>query len=177
MSEPRTFSENEMLAIITDRVANETASLTESVNTLTATKAELETKLDVALAEKAAAEKAAADAVKAFEDFKANLEAEKAAEAKKEERLTKVKAAASHLPEDFFTDEARIARIVAMDDAAFEGYVADLGATASAPKSTEGAPKETAMEGAKVEAPKTEAKVASAALGFLMPHLVNEGGK
>ncbi len=175
--EPRTFSENEMLAIITDRVATETANLSESVTTLTSAKAELETKLDVALAEKAAAEKLAADKAQEFEDFKTALEAEKAAAEKKDERLTKVKAAASHLPAEFFTDETRVARIVAMSDEQFEGYVADLGATNSAPASTEEAPKETAAAGTKVDAPKNDAKPVSAALSFLLPGLVSEGGK
>jgi chromosome segregation ATPase len=175
--EPRTFSEQEHLAILADRVATETASLSESLTTLTAAKTELETKLDVAVAEKAAAEKAAADAVQALEDFKASLEAEKAAEATKEERLTKVKAAAAHLPEEFFTDETRVARIVAMSDETFEGYVADLAATNAAPASTEGAPKETAMTGSQVNPPKADEKPVSAALNFLLPHLATEGGK
>lgn len=176
MSEPRMFTEQEHLAVLADRVAKETASLTNNVTTLAAAKTELETKLDVALAEKAAAEKAAADAVKEYEEFKAQLENEKAAAAKKDERLVAVKAAASHLPEEFFTDEARVARIVAMDDDAFAGYVADLGATNSAPKATEGAPKETAMSGSSVTPPKADAPAVSAAVSFLLPGLL-EGGK
>lgn len=176
-NEPRTFSEQEHLAILTDRVAQETASLSESLTTLTAAKTELETKLDVALAEKAAADKAAADAVKEFEDYKKAESDKAAAETKKVERLDKVKTAASHLPEEFFNDEARVARIVAFTDEQFEGYVADLGATNAAPKSTEGAPKETAMEGKQVEAPKFEAPKTTAALDFLLPGLVSEGGK
>lgn len=177
--EPRTFSEQEHLAILADRVATETASLTENVATLTTAKSELETKLDVAISEKAAADKAAADAKAEFEAFKTGLEAEKAAAEKKGARLEEIKLKASHLPADFTTDEARVARIVAMSDEAFEGYVADLAAANTAPAT---APvvggKETAMNGAPVTPPTTEgtAPINAAALSFLMPGLVSEGG-
>lgn len=177
--EPRTFSEQEHLAILADRVATETASLSASVTTLTTAKSELETKLDVAIAEKAAADKAAADAVKAFEDYKA-AETEKAtAAAKQTERIAKLTTAAAHLPAEFVTDEARVARIVAMTDEAFDGYVADLAATNAAPAT---APvvggKETAMNGKQIDAPKNDGakSLTAAATSFLMPGLITEGG-
>lgn len=177
--EPRTFSETEHLAILADRVATETASLSETVGTLTTAKTELETKLDVAISEKAAAEKLAADTKAEFEAFKTGLEAEKAAAEKKDARLEEIKTKASHLPADFVTDEARVARIVAMDDDQFAGYVADLAAANTAPAT---APvvggKETAMTGKPVDAPQVDAAAshAAAAMSFLMPGLVTEGG-
>ncbi len=188
--EPRMFSETEHLAILADRVANETASLKATVDALSkdkadidalaAEKAELATKLDVAQAALVALESEKAAAVKEFEDFKASLEAEKAALAKKDERLAAVKAAATHLPEEFFADEARVARIVAMSDEVFDGYVADLAATntgVKAPAKVVEAPKETAMSGKPVDAPKVDAEAPrTAALSFLLPHLVSEGG-
>jgi chromosome segregation ATPase len=177
MSEPRMFTEDEHLAVLADRVAKETASLSESLTSLNAEKAELQNKLDVAEAAKVAAETAAAAAEKALEDFKAELEAEKAAAEKKEERLAAAKAAASHLPEEFFADEARVARIVAMSDEQFAGYVADLGATHVAPVTTTEVPKETAMSGSTVAAPSVEQTGPSAAAAFLLPGLVSEGGK
>lgn len=176
-TEPRTFSEQEHLAILADRVATETASLNESLTSATVAKTELETKLDVLVAEKAAAEKAAAEAVQAFEDFKTGLEAEKAAAEKKEERLVAVKAAATHLPEEFFADEARIARVLAYTDEQFEGYVADLAATNAAPAAVASTPKETAMSGTQVVAPVVDnTPVRSAAYDLLLPAL-SEGGK
>lgn len=177
--EPRTFSEQEHLAILADRVATETASLTENVATLTTAKSELETKLDVAISEKAAADKAAADAKAEFEAFKTGLEAEKAAAEKKDARLEEIKTKASHLPAEFVTDEARVARIVAMDDDQFAGYVADLAAANTAPATTPVVGgKETAMNGAQVVAPKADdaGPINAAALSFLMPNLVSEGG-
>jgi chromosome segregation ATPase len=188
-NEPRTFSEQEHLAILADRVANETASLKATVEALSkekadmealvAEKAELAAKLDVAEAARVALESEKAAAVKEFEDFKAGLEAEKAALAKKDERLVAAKAAADHLPAEFFADETRVARIVAMSDEVFEGYVADLAATNTGTKAPEKKEnlKETAMAGKQVEAPKADADAPrTAALGFLLPHLVTEGG-
>ncbi len=177
MSEtPRTFTEDEHLAVLADRVAKETASLNSTVEALTTEKADLAAKLDVAEAARVALDAEKAAAVKDFEDFKASLEAEKAALAKKDERLVAAKAAAAHLPETFFADEDRVNRIVAMSDDAFTGYVADLGATNSAPATTEGAPRETAVNGSTVTPPTTDAPTRSAAYDLLLPAL-SEGGK
>lgn len=177
MSEPRIFTEDEMNAVLADRVAKETASLSENVAALTAEKADLAAKLDVAEATKVALETEKAAAVKEFEDFKASLEAEKAQAAKKDERLAAVKVAASHLTDEFFTDEDRIARIVAMSDDSFAGYVADLGATNSAPAVEGGAPRESAMAGTPVVAPVVGETNTSAAAAFFLPALASKGGK
>lgn len=177
MSEPRTFTEDEHLAVLADRVLAQTASLTESVATLTAEKAELATKLDVAEAAKVALETEKAAAVKEFEDFKAELAAVEVAAAKKDERLVAAKAAAAHLNDEYFADEARVARIVAMSDESFDGFVADLAATNAAPATTEGAPRETAINGSTVTPPVVDAPVRSAAYDLLLPVLSSEGGK
>jgi chromosome segregation ATPase len=178
MSEPRTFTEDEHLAVLADRVAKETASLSESVTTLSAEKADLAAKLDVAEAARVSLDAEKAAAIKEFADFKASLEAEVAALAKKDERLVAAKAAATHLPEEFFTDEARVARIVAMSDESFEAYAADLAATNSAPVVKEGAPRETAMNGSAVTAPVADTTpTRSAAYDLLLPTLSLEGGK
>lgn len=152
----RVFSEDEAYAIAADRVARETAELNQTIETLKAEKADLETKIDVEVAAREAAEQRAKAAEEAHEKFVADLEAEKAAESRKADRLAKVREAASHLPDSFFEDEARVQRIVAMDDEHFEGYLADLRETAkdAAPRTTENdPPRETAMQGDKV-APK-----------------------
>jgi chromosome segregation ATPase len=164
----RVFSEDEAYAIVADRVARESAELKDKITTLESEKAELANKLDVEIAAREAAELKAKEAEAKHEDYLAQVEAEKAALARKDERLSKVREAASHLTDEFFSDESRVNRIVAMDDEAFDGYVADLRETAKdAPKTSEGAPpRETAMEGDRVS-PK-DAESAPGARNFLM---------
>jgi chromosome segregation ATPase len=151
MAEPdnkRTFSEDEHLAIVADRVTTETAELRESKAALETEKSDLETKLDVEITAKEA-EKARADkAEKDLADYKAEVEQREAAAERKDERISAVKEAAPHLKDEFFDEEKRVARIVAMEDEAFEEYVADLKAVAPAPGANkDDIPRETAMKG------------------------------
>jgi len=149
MADEKTFSENEHLAILADRVQTETAALTAERDQLVTSVTELENKLDVETTAKTAAEARAVEAEKALADFKTSVEAEREAAAKKDERVAKVREVASHLADDFFADEARLGRIVAMSDEIFEGYLADLSeASKTAPKTTTVLPRETAMAGA-----------------------------
>lgn len=170
----RTFSENEMTAIVADRVERETADVVAQRDQLKTTNDELQNKLDIEQAAREAAEQKAAESEKEFTDFKAGLEAAAEQLAKKDERLQKVREAAAHLGDDFFTDE-RTERIVAMGDEVFAGYVADMSAVGAGAKSTTttDAPRETAMTGE----PSTGDKSASAAarwFGF-NPSTVKEG--
>lgn len=145
----KTYTEDEHIAILSDRVAKETAELTAERDELSTSKSELESKLDVAESARVAAEQKATEVEKAFEDFKTQIEADREAAARKDERLSKVKETASHLGDDFFEDENRVKRIVAMDEEGFEGYLADLQATAKVPAgSSTTIPRETAMAGA-----------------------------
>ena len=150
MADEKTYSEAEHIAILADRVGKETADLTAERDQLASVKTELENKLDVAESAKTAAEQAAAEATKALEDFKAEVESEREAAARKDERIKQVRESATHLGDDFFEDEGRVARITAMKDEDFEGYLADLKATAKVPAgtSTTHVPRETAMAGA-----------------------------
>jgi chromosome segregation ATPase len=172
--DPRTFTEDELEAITADRVARETAELNEKLETVTKDRDEAQSKLDVEIAAKEAAEQAAAQAKAEHEEFVQKAEAEQAALAKKDERVAKVREAASHLKDEFFEDESRVARIVEMSDEAFEGYLADMRETASgAPSGSSTAPRETAMAGDPV---KGETKPAPAAGDFLLRrHLVPSG--
>lgn len=172
MADEKTYSENEHIAILADRVAKETADLTAERDQLVSGKGELETKLDVAESAKQAAEQRAADAEKALEDFKAQIETEREAAARKDERIAKAKETASHLADDFFEDEKRVARIVAMADEDFEGYLADLASTSTTTKTTTVVPRETAMAGQQVAGTGTE----SVAKGFLLRHYVSQEG-
>jgi hypothetical protein len=156
VAEGRTFTEGETYALVADHVQRETAGLQAEkaemetqIEGLKAEKAELQTQLDVAVAGKEKAEKD-------FEDFKA--EQARAAEiaALRTERTAKVREAAAHLKDDFFTDE-RAERWAAMETAEFETYVAELAAVSEGVKATDETPKaetaaaQTSMSGAPVE--------------------------
>lgn len=168
----KSYSADEHVAILEDRVARETADLTAELGALKTEKADLETKLDVEISAKEAAEQRATAAEEALEQFKAEVTEREAAAARKDDRLAKVREAASHLDEKFFEDESRVARIVAMSDDSFEGYVADLGATGRTPgKTTPDVPRETAMAGAPGGS-EAGAPVAAAGKGFLLRDFV-----
>lgn len=167
MADDKTFTEDEHLAILSDRVTKETAELTAARDQLATEKTELETKLDVETSAKTAAEQRATEAEKALEDFKVSIESEREAAARKDERVKKVRETAAHLDDKFFEDEKRVARIVAMADEDFEGYLADLAVTAKAPTktTTTTVPRETAMQGDPVG---VGANGSSAARDFLL---------
>lgn len=152
MADEKTYTESEHFAVLNDRLAKETADLTVQVDELTASKTELESKLDVAESAKVAAEQRATEAEKALEDFKAEIEQEREAAARKDERISKLREGASHLGDEFFENEDRVKRIVAMSDDEFNGYAADLSVTGSATPGA-GVPRETAMSGSSVKAP------------------------
>ena len=171
MADPKTYTEDEHLAVLESRVARETADLTAERDQLTSEKAELESKLDVETAAKVAAEKRAEDAEKALEDFKAEVADREAAAERKDQRLEKAREAAKHLDDDFFNDEKRVERIVAMSDEVFEGYVNDLAATAKVAGNPGigSVPLETAMQGAPAGG---EEKVGAAGQSFLLRRFV-----
>lgn len=168
MADAKTFTEDEHLAILTDRVAKETAAITADRDKVAAEKSQLETKhatevselqtkLDVTESAKVAAEQKAEKVEQEFADYKAGIEQLAEQAARKDERLAKVKEVAAHLGEDFFKDEARVERIVAMDEDGFTGYLDDLKATAPAGTTSSTAPRETAMALAGTTAPSKSA--------------------
>lgn len=166
MADKKTYDEDEHLAILTDRVARETASLTAERDQLATEKAEAENKLDAAESAKVAAEQRATQAEKDLADYKAEQETQREAASRAETRVAEVKRVASHLPDKFFT-EARVARITAMTDEDFTAYAADLvdsGATASGGRPV---PRETAMAGAPA-AGGAGGQVVSAGRAFLL---------
>lgn len=172
MADEKTFSESEHLAILADRVKTETADLTAERDQLESERTELQNKLDIAESAKVAAEQRAEEAEQKLEAFKGEVEEEREAAARKEERITKAREAAKHLGEDFFKDEARVNRIVAMKDEEFEGYLGDLQATAPAGAGT-AVPRETAMSGEQVVTGSTTKT--SAARGVLLGRYSQEG--
>lgn len=166
----KTYSEDEHIAILADRVTKETASLTAERDQLSTDKSDLETKLDVAESAKTAAEQKAEESEKALADYKAEVETAREEAARKDTRIAKVKETASHLGDEFFEDEKRVQRIVAMDDEGFEGYLADLQATAKVPAggTTKTIPRETAMAGAGADATTDQ----SASRSFLLQRYI-----
>ena len=163
MADEKTFSESEHIAILADRVSKETADLTAERDQLQSAKTELENKLDVAESAKTAAEQKAETAEKALTDYKAEVEEQREAAARKDDRIKLIKESAEHLDDAFFADEDRVNRIVAMKDDDFQGYLADIKATATKPATTTStAPRETAMAGA------TSTPTTSAARNFLL---------
>lgn len=160
-TDDRTFTEAELTAIVADRVARETANITTEVEKLRSDNTELANKLDAEISAKTAAEKSKADIEAEFEAFKKDAEDREQAAARKDERLKAVREAASHLSDDFFKDEKRIERIVAMKDEEFTGYVDDLKVSGGGtPKEKNGVPRETAMAGQQID-PKPESGTAA----------------
>lgn len=165
MADEKTYTEAEHIAILSDRLTKETAELTATVEELTGSKTELENKLDVAESAKAAAEAKAAEAEKALEEFKAEIQEREEAAARKDDRLKALRESAEHLGDDFFEDENRIKRIVAMQDEDFQGYLADLSATAAGAPKTTSVPRESAMQNRETAG---TTKTETAARGFLL---------
>src|SRR3954471_16960016 len=145
MADEKTYAASEHLATLADRVGKETADLTVERDQLLAAKTELENKLDVVESAKTAAEQKAETAEKALVDYKAEVEEQREAAARKDDRIKQIRESAEHLDDAFFNDEARIKRVVSMKDEDFEGYLADIKATANKPAATttETAPRET----------------------------------
>lgn len=164
--EPRMFTEDEHLAVLTDRVSKETAELTSERDGLKTERDDLATKLDVETAAKTAAETRAQAAEDALAAFKQEIADREAAASRKDERVKALKEAAPHLGDAYFEDEARIQRICAMDDEHFAAHAADLGATKPegfvAPAA---APRETAMQGDPAGGKPTQSAASTVLLG------------
>jgi len=154
----RTLSQDEHNAIVADRVARETATLTEAKTALESENTELKTKLADSEKARETAEAAKATAEQALADKTAADERQKAAAERFDERAKAVREAAYHLTDDFFTQE-RLERAAAMEDDRFEEYVKELAEMAAASgkekpdptkETKDGAPRETAMHGSQV---------------------------
>jgi hypothetical protein len=101
----KTYSETEHFALLTDAVQRETAALAEVKTTLTAEKSALEVRVTTLESEVAAERTAKEQLAAEFETFKAEVAAREAVAARKDERVSRVKAAAPHLADDYFTPE------------------------------------------------------------------------
>lgn len=138
MADPK-YTEDQHIAILTDAVTRETASLmsvkeelearvevlyTEQAAATTAL-TETQTRLDVVEAEKAAETQRADAAVAELTEFRAQLEQAAVIEQAKSERVAAIKAADGSLEEDYFSDE-RVQRWAEMAGEAFDALVTDL---------------------------------------------------
>ena len=173
-ADERQFTESELQAIIADRVGREVASLNATLEEKDAAIADLTTRLGEQVQARETAEADAATARQEFADFKAEQERTAELAAKRTERVAAAKEAAPHLPTDYFEDDARIERLVAMSDEGFASYVTELGDHAKVAASAGSAlpPRETAMTGS---TPKVGTETAPAARAFFGPSIPKEG--
>lgn len=173
----RTFSESELTAIVADRVTRETAEVAEDRDQLKAENDELKNKLDVETSAKEAAAQRADEAEKALTDFKAEIDNEREQSARRDERIKKVREVAGHLSDEFFEDQARLDRLVAMSDEDFAGYLDDMRQTAAntSKTTTSEVPRQTAMNGSE---PKERAgsAVSRFLLGTRLPETAGKEG-
>lgn len=143
----RTFTQDEHLALLTDRVQRETAELTVERDALKTQTAELQQRIDVLEAEKAQALTERDAISNEFEAYKAELARQAEIAERSESRVNAVREAVPHLGDDYFTAE-RSARWAAMDDDAFAALLADLTPVAPVVKAADEvstkAPRETA---------------------------------
>lgn len=140
----RTFSEAEHQALLQGAVEREVAA---AVKDRDDSISELEQRIDVLEAEKASAVQAKEELQGEFDSYKADVERAKEIEARKAERVERVKAAAIHLPDDYFTHE-RSQRWAEMADEQFTALVEDFEAAAVAGLTKEEAKQ---LEGLKAE--------------------------
>jgi len=124
----RVFTEGEAYALVADAVARETASANATVEDLTAKNAALQTERDAMEVRATAAETEKAAAEQALTDFKAEIAAQQAAEAKRGTRLAQVAEVAPTLK----LEGERADRLVAMSDEHFSEYVEGLREVAAA---------------------------------------------
>jgi hypothetical protein len=133
------YTEEQHIAILTDAVQRETASLssvkdelearvevldTEKAAAVTAN-VELQSKIDVLEAEKAAETQRADAAITELSEFKSELETAELIEKAKSERVAAIKAADESLDDEYFSEE-RVQRWAEMADDQFTSLVADL---------------------------------------------------
>lgn len=143
MADGRTFTEPEHQAILQGAVEREVAAATQERD---AKIAELESRVDVLESEKAAVEQSKEALQAEFDTFKSDREQADAIAARKAERLERVKAAAIHLPEDYFSD-SRVQRWAEMADEQFDALVSDFTDAAIAGLSREEAKLLEGLEG------------------------------
>lgn len=180
MTDERSYTEREHVALLTDAVARETAtlrtekenleatitSLTSEKAAATASASELQGRIDVLEGEVSTEKARAESAEKAFEDYKSEQErlaTERAAvEARREERVTAVKSADESLPDEYFTPE-RAQRWAEMEETAFTALVADFTEAAGRRPKKEGV--EAAAEAGRETAAFTEGREATSQVG------------
>ena len=157
---PRLLTEDEAYAIAAAMVKRETADRDDKIKALESEKAELAkaaqdelaTQGDLNVVALDAERERANAAEKALADFKVEIENEKAAAARIDERVAKVREVAKHLKDDFFTAE-RASRWAGWEDQQFEDYVRELAEVCVVSTTTPAGdpPRETAMAGTAVQ--------------------------
>lgn len=157
------YTEDQHFALLTAAVERETSALTDkaqeletTVASLTENNTELQTRVDALESEKASLEAARDEAVKAFEDFKADLAEKAEIEARKADRIAAVKAANGDLAEEYFADE-RVARWASMSDEQFADVIEAIETSAKAAKKAPAAKTDDDADDVKEKARETAA--------------------
>jgi hypothetical protein len=149
----RTFTEIELNALVDAAVTRETAAASQRCTDLESEMAGLRTQLDVAEVAVTTETAARETAELALSTFQTEVTGREAAAARRGERETKVREAAAHLTDAYFTAE-KLDRWAAMGDEEFGSYVAEVAELSKGVKvGPAGLPRETAMSG---KAPKVE---------------------
>lgn len=173
----KTYSDEEVQALVTAGVAEATKELSKELEDLKATQtvseweakialtkeehdaavAELQAQLDKAVLEAEASKKANEDLTAYLEGEREREEREAAVEARKEERVKAVADAAS-FPEEYVT--ANTERWAAMDDESFESLLADYRSMAAKPAGESNIPATTALQATRESQSNGQAKAA-----------------
>lgn len=125
--------------------ARQTAALTGQVEALTATNVDLQNRLDVAEQGRQTAEQEREAARTELAEYRTQVENERQAATRLADRMATLRRELPAQSDEWFSDESRQQRVLAMDDDAFTQWVGDLKSTA--PTSPGGAPRQTAMTG------------------------------
>lgn len=171
--ETRTFTERELAVLVADRVQTETAAANAERDEAKAALTAAQNKADASEVARAAAEDRATAAETALAERVAAAETAAQQASLKDARVATVKAAATHLKDEFFADAERITRICAMDETQFAAYVDDLKAAAGSSTPIVGStpPRSTAMDATQSGTTTASgSSVAPAAASFLNRH-------
>lgn len=149
-AEGRMFTQGEAYALVDDGIKRETAARDDKIASLEREKAELQTKVDTLETEKTAEAQRADEAVKAFEDYKTEQEANRQIAERAESRKKELAEANPFLE----LTEERVARVAAMSDEAYTTYLSEMrevaekakaaGSKVEPPKAPEGSTQQTA---------------------------------
>ena len=144
-NEPRLLTEDEAYAIAAAEVKREVAQSQEKISELEASLNEKSNEIDASAVREQALKDELEAATKALEDFKAEIVQEREKAERTGARLSRLREVAQSMPDEFFEEESRVSRVIAMSDEDFESYCSDLADVSKAVSASSPAPRESAM--------------------------------